>query len=319
MIASYPTPNRDEARVLIYDRKSDTITHEVFKNILNYLDEDIEFIFNDTKVIKARIFGHKKSGGKVELLFNRPLVENYLVYIRGKVKIGTELFFDENLKAIVLELNEDGSRVVEFFQNDKKLDFLELTEILNIIGHIPLPPYLNRSDEKSDEREYQTLFAKNYGAVAAPTASLHFSESILNQIKNKNFLTLHVGAGTFKPVDVENILEHKMHSEFYNIPDKTAQIIDSDKKIVAVGTTATRTIEYYARTKIKNDECDLFLHPKNKPIRVNNLITNFHLPKSTLIMLVSAFIGREKTLEIYQEAIKEKYRFFSYGDAMMIL
>ena len=319
MIASYPTPNRDEAKILIYDRKTDTITHETFKNILNYLDNDVEFIFNDTKVIKARVFGHKKSGGKIELLFNRPLLENYLVYIRGKVKVGTELFFDENLKAVVLELNKDGSRIVEFFQNNKKIDFLKLTEILNIIGHVPLPPYLNRDDEQSDEREYQTLFAKNYGAVAAPTASLHFSQELLSKINNKHFLTLHVGAGTFKPVDVNNILEHNMHSEFYNIPQKTANIIKSDKKIIAVGTTATRTIEYFSRNEIKNGECDLFLHPKNKPIRVNHLITNFHLPKSTLIMLVSAFIGRKKTLEIYKEAIKENYRFFSYGDSMMIL
>ena len=319
MIASYPTPNRDEAKILIYDRKTDTIIHETFKNILNYLDNDVEFIFNDTKVIKARVFGHKKSGGKIELLFNRPLLENYLVYIRGKVKVGTELFFDENLKAVVLELNKDGSRIVEFFQNNKKIDFLKLTEILNIIGHVPLPPYLNRDDEQSDEREYQTLFAKNYGAVAAPTASLHFSKELLSKINNKHFLTLHVGAGTFKPVDVNNILEHNMHSEFYNIPQKTANIIKSDKKIIAVGTTATRTIEYFSRNEIKNGECDLFLHPKNKPIRVNHLITNFHLPKSTLIMLVSAFIGRKKTLEIYKEAIKENYRFFSYGDSMMIL
>lgn len=319
MIASYPTPNRDEAKILIYDRKTDTITHETFKNILNYLDNDVEFIFNDTKVIKARVFGHKKSGGKIELLFNRPLLENYLVYIRGKVKVGSELFFDEDLKAVVLELNKDGSRIVEFFQNNKKIDFLKLTEILNIIGHVPLPPYLNRDDEQSDEREYQTLFAKNYGAVAAPTASLHFSKELLSKINNKHFLTLHVGAGTFKPVDVSNILEHNMHSEFYNIPQKTANIIKSDKKIIAVGTTATRTIEYFSRNEIKNGECDLFLHPKNKPIRVNHLITNFHLPKSTLIMLVSAFIGRKKTLEIYKEAIKENYRFFSYGDSMMIL
>ena len=319
MIASYPTPNRDEAKILIYDRKTDTITHETFKNILNYLDNDVEFIFNDTKVIKARVFGHKKSGGKIELLFNRPLLENYLVYIRGKVKVGSELFFDEDLKAVVLELNKDGSRIVEFFQNNKKIDFLKLTEILNIIGHVPLPPYLNRDDEQSDEREYQTLFAKNYGAVAAPTASLHFSKELLSKINNKHFLTLHVGAGTFKPVDVNNILEHNMHSEFYNIPQKTANIIKSDKKIIAVGTTATRTIEYFSRNEIKNGECDLFLHPKNKPIRVNHLITNFHLPKSTLIMLVSAFIGRKKTLEIYKEAIKENYRFFSYGDSMMIL
>ena len=151
-------------------------------------------------------------------------------------------------------------------------------DILNKIGHIPLPPYINRDDEKLDEDEYQTKFAKNYGAVAAPTASLHFTDELLSKIKNKSFLTLHVGAGTFKPVDVENILEHDMHSEFFEIPQETAHILNSDKNIVAVGTTSTRTIEYYAREEKLFGECNLFLHPNNNPIRVNNLITNFHLP-----------------------------------------
>ena len=170
-----------------------------------------------------------------------------------------------------------------------------------------------------DEKEYQTRFAKNYGAVAAPTASLHFTDELLSKIQNKYFLTLHVGAGTFMPVEAENILHHPMHSEFFEIPQKTAKLLDSYADIVAVGTTSTRTIEYYARKKKLFGECDLFLHPKNPPIRVNRLLTNFHLPKSTLIMLVSAFVGREKTLQIYQEAIKNRYRFYSYGDAMLVL
>jgi len=318
LIATYPVTPRDSAKLLVYDRKTDTITHTIFRNILDFT-EDSHFIFNDTKVLKARIFGKKESGGKVELLLNRPFEDKFLVYIRGKVKIGYKLFFDENLIAIVEALNEDGSRVVSFYQNAQKLDFLSLVEILNKIGHIPLPPYINREDEKLDEEEYQTRFAKNYGAVAAPTASLHFTDELLAKIENKHFLTLHVGAGTFKPVEVENILDHPMHSEFFEIPKETADILDSDEKIVAVGTTSTRTIEYYARSKKLFGECDLFLHPKNPPIRVNTLLTNFHLPKSTLIMLVSAFIGREKSLELYQEAIKNNYRFYSYGDAMLIL
>jgi len=318
LIATYPVTPRDSAKLLVYDRKTDTITHTIFKNILDFVN-DSHFIFNDTKVLKARIFGKKESGGKIELLLNRPFEDNFLVYIRGKVKVGYKLFFDENLEAKVEKLNEDGSRIVSFYQKDKKLDFLSLVEILNKIGHIPLPPYINREDEKLDEEEYQTRFAKNYGAVAAPTASLHFTDELLNKIKNKHFLTLHVGAGTFKPVEVENILEHPMHSEFFEIPKKTAEILDSDTKIIAVGTTSTRTIEYYARNKKLFGECDLFLHPKNPPIRVNTLLTNFHLPKSTLIMLVSAFIGRKKALELYEIAIKEKYRFYSYGDAMLIL
>jgi len=318
LIATYPVTPRDEAKLLVYDRKRDKVTHTIFKNILDFVG-DSHFIFNDTKVVKARVFGEKITGGKVELLLNRPFEDKFLVYIRGKVKVGTELFFDKNLKAVVKSLNEDGSRLVEFYQNDKKIDFLELVDILNEIGHIPLPPYINREDEKLDENEYQTVFADKAGAVAAPTASLHFTDELVSKIKNKSFLTLHVGAGTFKPVEVENILDHPMHSEFFEIPEGTAKILDSDINITAVGTTATRTIEYYAREKKLFGECDLFLHPQNQPIRVNNLLTNFHLPKSTLIMLVSAFIGREKALELYEIAIKEKYRFYSYGDAMLII
>jgi len=226
--------------------------------------------------------------------------------------------------AEVEELLKDGSRIVSFklkIKNGKWkiLDFLELVNILEKIGHVPLPPYIKRSDEKIDEKEYQTIFAKKEGAVAAPTASLHFTDELLDKIKEKYFLTLHVGAGTFKPVEVKDIREHKMHSEFYEIPKNTAKILDSDKEIVAVGTTVTRTIEYYVRTKKLKGECDLFLNPLNPPIRVNHLLTNFHLPKSTLIMLVASFIGREKTLEIYNEAIKNNYRFYSYGDAMLII
>ncbi|WP_456480428.1 S-adenosylmethionine:tRNA ribosyltransferase-isomerase, partial [Nautilia sp.] len=162
-------------------------------------------------------------------------------------------------------------------------------------------------------------FAKKEGAVAAPTASLHFTDELLNKINKKSYLTLHVGAGTFKPVDVEDIREHKMHSEFFEIPHETAKMLKSDEEIVAVGTTVTRTVEYYARTGKLSGECDLFLNPLNPPIRANHLLTNFHLPKSTLIMLVAAFIGREKTLELYEEAIKNGYRFYSYGDAMLII
>jgi S-adenosylmethionine:tRNA ribosyltransferase-isomerase len=318
LIAKYPITPRDEAKLLVYDRKRDKITHTIFKNIVDFVG-DKRFIFNNTKVIKARIFGKKESGGKIELLLNKPFGDNFLVYIRGRVRVGMELFFDEGLRAKVIKLLEDGSRVVEFYKDDKKLSFLELIKILDRIGHIPLPPYIKRSDEKLDEVEYQSVFASKAGAIAAPTASLHFTPSLLEKIPKKAYLTLHVGAGTFKPVEVEDIREHKMHSEYFEIPLSTAKILDSDEEIVAVGTTSTRTIEYYARTKQLKGECDLFLNPLNPPIRVNHLLTNFHLPKSTLIMLVASFIGREKTLEIYQEAIKKKYRFYSYGDAMLII
>ena len=323
LIAKYPVTPRDSAKLLVYDRKKDIITHTIFKNILDFLG-DKTFIFNNTKVIKARIFGVKESGGRIELLLNRPFKEGVLVYIRGKVRKGTKLYFDEGLVAEVVELLDDGSRVVNFkwkMENGKWkiLGFLDLIKILEKIGHVPLPPYIKRDDEKIDEKEYQSVFAKKEGAVAAPTASLHFTEKLLKKIEKKAYLTLHVGAGTFKPVEVEDIRKHKMHSEFFEIPKKTAEILDSNEEIVAVGTTVTRTVEYYARTKKLSGECDLFLNPLNPPIRVNHLLTNFHLPKSTLIMLVASFIGREKTLNLYKEAIKSNYRFYSYGDAMLII
>ena len=317
LIAKYPTKKRDLARLLVYDRKKDKIIHTHFKNILDFVGNK-HFFFNDTKVIKARIFGKKESGGKVELLLNKPIKEGYLVYIRGKVKENSKLYFDNNLIAEVIKLNNDGTRIVKFFK-DKELNFYELIEILEKIGHVPLPPYIKREDTKLDEKEYQSVFAKKEGAIAAPTASLHFTKELLEKIPNKSFITLHVGAGTFKPVEVSDIRDHKMHSEYFEIPKESAKILDTNKEIVAIGTTVTRTIEYYVRTKKLKGECDLFLNPLNPPIRVNHLITNFHLPKSTLIMLVAAFIGREKTLQIYNEAIKEGYRFYSYGDAMLII
>ncbi len=323
LIAKHPVYPPDSAKLLVYDRKKDKITHTTFNHLLDFIPQDISIFLNDTKVIKARIFGQKESGGKVELLFNKPLfMDRYLVMIRGKVKVGTKLFFDQDLIAEILELNDDGSRVVNFYQKEKKLDFLSLINILNEIGHLPLPPYMNREDEKKDEEDYQTLFAKNYGAVAAPTASLHFTEELLKNLEEKfglNYLTLHVGAGTFKPVEAEDILTHPMHSEYFEIGIESKKNLDKAKKTLAVGTTVTRTIEYYARTNKIQGECDLFLNPLNKPIKVDYLLTNFHLPKSTLIMLIASFVGLEKTLEIYNTAIKEKYRFYSYGDGMLII
>lgn len=323
LIATHPVSPADSARLLVYNRTTQTITHTTFKHLMDFLPDNLSVFLNDTKVIKARIFGTKQTGGKIELLLNKPLfMDRYLVMIGGKVRVGTQLFFDENLMAEVLEVNEDGSRIVKFSQNDKKLDFLELVDILNKIGHLPLPPYMNRSDEKEDEKDYQTLFAKNYGAVAAPTASLHFTPELLEKINAKysvNYLTLHVGAGTFKPVDVDDILNHPMHSEYFEIGIDAKKALDNAQKVLAVGTTVTRTVEYYARTNKIQGECDLFLNPANKPIKVDYLLTNFHLPKSTLIMLVASFVGLEKTLEIYHEAIKENYRFYSYGDGMLII
>ena len=322
-IATIPIHPRDHAKLLVYDRKTDRVTHTTFKHLLDFIPKNCDIFLNDTRVIKARIFGKKESGGKVELLFNKPLdAHHYLVLIRGKVKVGTELFFDNDLIATVSQLNEDGSREVTFTHKSKEIRFEELVLILDEIGHIPLPPYMQREDNEDDETDYQTLFAKNAGAVAAPTASLHFTPELFAQMEQRystHKVTLHVGAGTFKPVEVEKILEHPMHSEYFHIPQEASQVLDSSQPILAIGTTVTRTVEYYIRTGKTQGECDLFLNPHNLPKRVTHLLTNFHLPKSTLIMLVSAFIGREKTLQLYNEAIENKYRFFSYGDAMLIL
>lgn len=327
-IATAPVHPKDHAKLLVYDRKTDSIIHTTFKHLLDFIPQKCDIFLNDTRVIKARIFGHKQSennqgGGKVELLFNKPLdAHHYLVLIRGKVKIGTRLLFDNDLVATVTGFNDDGSRIVTFAQEGKEIRFEELVLVLDNIGHIPLPPYMQREDNKEDETDYQTLFAKHAGAVAAPTASLHFTPELFEALEQRHQthkVTLHVGAGTFKPVEVAEILKHPMHSEYFHISKKSAEVLKSDTPLLAVGTTVTRTIEYYVRTDKLEGECDLFLNPHNLPQRVTHLLTNFHLPKSTLIMLVSAFIGREKTLQLYKEAIEKEYRFFSYGDAMLIL
>ncbi len=324
LIAIHPATPRDHAKLLVYDRSTDTITHTYFYDLEKHLPKDVALIFNDTKVIKARLYGNKESGGKIELLINKALnAFDVNVYIRGKVKLGTNMVFTEALQAKVIELNEDGSRVVNFFHNEKKLRFEEILPIIDKIGHVPLPPYIQREDNKEDENEYQSVFAKNEGAVAAPTASLHFTPEQHERICKNHphaYVTLHVGSGTFKPVEVETITEHPMHSEYYEISSQAKKLLDSNVKILSVGTTSTRTIEYYARHKDKTyGEANLFLHPQNKPLRVSHLLTNFHLPKSTLLMLVASFVGLEKTQELYEEAIKNKYRFYSYGDAMLIL
>lgn len=323
LIASHPINPKEDARLLVYERKNQNITHAKFGELFSFLPQDTSVLLNDTKVIKARIFGTKSSGGKIEMLINSPFKDNtFQVYIKGRVNVNSRLFFCENLHAVVLALHEDGMRIVKFFQNERELDTRALFKILNQIGHVPLPPYIKRADTKKDENDYQTLFAKYEGSVAAPTASLHFSEKMFKELKRRfetEFLTLHVGAGTFKGVESENINKHIMHAEYFSISDKAKCLIQSDKKLLCVGTTTARTVEYFARTDEGQGFCNIFLNPLNPPMRVNYLLTNFHLPRSTLIMLVAGFIGLEETLNIYQTAVKEKYRFFSYGDAMLIL
>jgi len=324
LIATHPASPRDFAKLLVYDRTTNKITHTYFYDFEKYIPKNCALIFNDTKVIKARLYGHKTSGGKIELLINRALnAHDVNVYIRGKVKIDTKILLDENLVAIVKGLHNDGSRVVNFSLGEKLLRFEDLLPIIDKIGHVPLPPYIQREDNTEDESEYQSVFAKEEGAVAAPTASLHFTPEQHKRICENfehAFVTLHVGSGTFKPVESEIITDHPMHSEYYDISDKAKELLDSKIPILSIGTTSTRTIEYYARHKEQiRGEANLFLHPNNIPLRVNHLLTNFHLPKSTLLMLVASFVGVDKAQELYREAIKEKYRFYSYGDAMLIV
>ena len=327
-IATEPARPADTARLLVYDRTTDTITHTTFRHLLDFVPTGTHVFLNDTRVIKARLYGHKASdgtqgGGKIELLYTKNLdAYRHLVMIRGRVRVGTQMLFDEELQAEVLESKNDGSRIVTFTRRGQPVRFEDLVLLLDTIGHVPLPPYMHREDRDEDAHDYQTLFARHAGAVAAPTASLHFTPELLEALRQSHpthTLTLHVGAGTFKPVEAQHILEHPMHSEYFHLPDEAAAILDTDTPLMAVGTTVTRTIEYYARTGNRDGECDLFLHPHNPPLRVQHLLTNFHLPKSTLIMLVAAFVGREKTLELYAEAIQEGYRFFSYGDGMLIV
>ena len=324
LIATHPASPRDSAKLLVYNRETKKITHAVFRDFESFIPTDCALIFNDTKVIKARLFGSKPSGGKIELLINRALdAHNVNVYIRGKVKIDTKIIFTDNFYAHVTVLNEDGSRIVNFYDATGKLRFEDILPIIDEIGHVPLPPYIQREDNEEDENEYQSVFAREEGAVAAPTVSLHFTPQQHAKIC-KNFkhayVTLHVGSGTFKPVDSEIITEHPMHSEYYSISQEAKELLDSTIPILSVGTTSTRTIEFYDKHgKVQRGEANLFLHPQNKPTRVNHLLTNFHLPKSTLLMLVASFVGLQTAQSLYAEAIKEKYRFYSYGDAMLII
>lgn len=322
-IAEYPITPRSSAKMLVYDRKTGGITHSTVSKIKEFLPEKTVFIINNTKVIKARVFGKKHSGGKIECIVIKPIGKTvFLALIRGKVRVGDIVNFDDGLSLRIEKLNNDGTREVIFLENQTELDFSALLFKLDKIGHIPLPPYIHREDNESDGINYQSSFAKHPGSVAAPTASLHFDKKLLDELK-KYFafyhLTLHVGLGTFKSVEVEDIEAHEMHSEYFQIPDESAKILDSSSKVLCIGTTATRTVEYYARTKKTDGECDIFINVQNPPQRADMILTNFHLPKSTLIMLVAGFLGLEKTLQIYEIAKQNGYRFYSYGDAMLII
>ncbi|MCK5310837.1 MAG: tRNA preQ1(34) S-adenosylmethionine ribosyltransferase-isomerase QueA [Desulfobacteraceae bacterium] len=337
-IAQSPMEKRDESRLLLLKKETGLVSHYFFKDITDLLKKGDLLVINNTKVIPARLKGKKETGGKVEVLIidfteglkthkeNAYFECDCLVKASKSPKKGACLFFDQKLEAVVIE-NRGSVCKIRFKGYE---DFLDT---LNRIGDIPLPPYIKRESGKaldSDKDNYQTVYAQKEGAVAAPTAGLHFTDSLMKKLLSKGVeivnITLHVGYGTFVPVKVEDIRDHEIHSEFYSVSEQAADQINKAKvggrRVITVGTTSMRTLEYLAdkngKVKACKGMCDIFIYPGYNFKCVDAMITNFHLPESTLIMLVSAFVGRENILKAYKTAIKEKYRFFSYGDAMLI-
>ncbi|MBQ4583453.1 MAG: tRNA preQ1(34) S-adenosylmethionine ribosyltransferase-isomerase QueA [Bacilli bacterium] len=326
LIAQTPLSKRDESKLMILNKDNGNIKHESFKNIIDYLDENDVLVLNNTKVIPARIIGSKaETNAVIELLLLKELNDDVwecLAKPAKRLKIGTEVTFGDELKAVVTEKLDDGMVHVKFIYEGIFL------QILDRLGEMPLPPYIKEKLEDKDR--YQTVYAKYEGSAAAPTAGLHFTQELLEKIKEKNiqicYVTLHVGLGTFRPVEEENILNHKMHSEFYKMDEETANVLNHAKKngknIIAVGTTSTRVLETimekYNCFKKCSGYTEIFIYPGYKFKALDALITNFHLPKSTLLMLISALATKNNVLNAYKEAIKEKYRFFSFGDSMFI-
>ncbi|MBV4418251.1 tRNA preQ1(34) S-adenosylmethionine ribosyltransferase-isomerase QueA [Clostridium tyrobutyricum] len=327
LIAQHPLKQRDEARLMVLDKNSGNVEHKVFRDIIDYLNPGDCLVLNDTRVLPARLIGSKEeTGGKMEILLLKRTEDDTwetLVKPGRRARVGSRFNFGNGeLKAEILEEKKDGNRVVKFEYSGI------FEEVLDRLGQMPLPPYIK---EKLEDKEmYQTVYSKEEGSAAAPTAGLHFTKELLGKIAEKGveiaFLTLHVGLGTFRPVKVENIEDHDMHSEYYRMTKDTADKINRAKetghKIVAVGTTSCRTLETIGdedgRVREQSGWTDIFIYPGYKYKVVDNLITNFHLPESTLIMLVSALCGRENILNAYKIAVDEKYRFFSFGDAMFI-
>ena len=326
LIAQTPLKERDHSRLLILDKKTGNITHERFDNIINYLNKDDVLVINNTKVIPARLIGTKEeTDAIIEVLLLKDLGDDTwecLCKPAKRVKIGTIINFNDLLKLECIYIGDDGIRHFKFIYKGI------IMEILDKLGEMPLPPYIH---EKLDDKDrYQTVYAKYSGSAAAPTAGLHFTKELLEKIKQKGIIieevTLHVGLGTFRPVQVDDVTKHKMHSEYYSMTSKTANVLNQAKKegrrIIAVGTTTTRTLEtimnLYGEFKEVSGNTDIFIYPGYKFKAIDALITNFHLPKSTLVMLVSAFASKEYIMNSYKEAVKEKYRFFSFGDAMFI-
>ena len=331
LIAKYPTKKRDEAKMLVVDKITGDMVHKHFYDFIDYLNPDDVLILNNTKVIPARLLGKKETGANIEIFLTRYLGNNdWQAIIRNskRLKDGDIVTISDILKVLIKkkgEANNDGNipeHLVELIYSNGSME-----EILNKTGKIPLPPYIQREVEEKDKEDYQTVYAKVSGSVAAPTAGLHFTSEILEKIEKKGikiaYVTLNVGLGTFLPVKTNDINNHKMHTESYFIPKETADIINNKKgSLVAIGTTSLRCLEAnfkkYGKIKDGYDETDIFIYPPYNFKVVDKLLTNFHLPKSTLLMLVSAFSSREIILSAYNEAIKNNYRFFSYGDCTFL-
>lgn len=327
LIAQTPINKRDESKLMVLNKETGTIEHRHFADIIDYLTPNDVLVLNDTKVMPARLIGQKEdTNGHIELLLLKNTKNNIyecLCKPAKRVKVGTIVTFGDGiLKAKCIEVKEEGIREFEFLYDGI------FYEILDKLGEMPLPPYIHK--KLKDKNRYQTVYAKNIGSAAAPTAGLHFTQELLEKLKNKGiticYVTLHVGLGTFRPVNVEDVTTHKMHSEFYTINEETAKILNQAKKdgknIVSVGTTTTRVLETVINQYQTFKECSgytsIFIYPGYQFKAVDSLITNFHLPKSTLIMLVSAFCSKEIIMNAYSEAIKNSYRFFSFGDSMFI-
>lgn len=326
LIAQTPIKDRDTSRLLVLNKDNGDIKHKHFYDILDYMEKGDTLVLNDTKVLPARLYGVKEeTNAAIEILMlkdNGEDVWECLVKPAKRVKEGTVIKFSDKLKAKCTGVYENGIRHFKFIYNGI------FYEILDELGEMPLPPYIHEKLKEKDR--YQTVYAKNIGSSAAPTAGLHFTKELLTKIKNKGinivYITLHVGLGTFRPVTVSNVNDHKMHSEFYIMSKETADILNETKKsnhkIISVGTTSTRTLEtivsLYGKFKETSGFTDIFIYPGYEFKAIDALITNFHLPKSTLVMLVSALAGKDNIMKAYKEAIKEKYRFFSFGDAMLI-
>jgi len=328
LIAQDPLEDRTASRLLVLDRKTGAVKHKIFSDVIDYLNEGDCLVINNTRVIPARLIGEKEgTGGKVEVLLLKRGANDVwetLVKPGKKLRPGARVTFgDGRLKAEILEIAEEGNRLVRFYYEGI------FEEILDSLGEMPLPPYITHKLE--DKEMYQTVYAKYDGSAAAPTAGLHFTKELLSKIEEKGIkiasITLHVGLGTFRPVKVDDVNNHHMHTEWYEVNAEAADIINETKRnggrVICVGTTSCRTIESVADEngymKAKTGETDIFIYPGYKFKVMDGLITNFHLPESTLVMLVSAFAGKENVLAAYETAVKERYRFFSFGDAMILI